>query len=103
MKRLLFALLVGTVLTGVFFVLAGFFGGACHCVTPTTILFPYAAIVFGRFGWDSIGLLLIALQFPLYAIMFAKLKGGSRQALTLFVLLLAHAAATLVGLRVYHH
>jgi hypothetical protein len=103
MKRLLIAILVGIFLTVVFFVLAGFFGGACHCVTPTTIFFPYAAIVLGGFGRDSVGLLLIALQFPLYTIIFAKLKGRRQQALVSFILLLVHAVATSVGLRVYHH
>ena len=103
MKRILIAIVIGIVLTVLFFALAGFFGGACHCVTPTTTFFPYAAIVFGTTSWDSIGLGLIALQFPLYAIILVSVRGIKWRALSFIVLLLSHTLALLVGLKVYHH
>lgn len=103
MKRILIAIVIGIVLTVVFFALAGFFGGACHCVTPTTIFFPYAAIVFGTTSWDSIGLVLIALQFPLYSIILIGVRGNIWRALSFLILLLSHAEALVVGLKVYHH
>ena len=103
MKLTLIAIVIGLALTVVFFALAGFFGGACHCVTPTTIFFPYAAIVFGTTGWDSIGLVLIALQFPLYTITLVTVRGIKWRALSFAILLLGHTVALLVGLQVYHH
>ena len=103
MKKLLIATLVGLVLTVVLFAVAGFFGGACHCVTPTTIFFPYAAIVFGTTSWDSIGLVLIALQFPAYVTTLVSLGGIKRQAVYFVILFLSHTAAVFVGLKVYHH
>jgi len=103
MKRTLIAIAIGIVLTVAFFALAGFFGGACHCVTPTAILFPYAAIVFGTTSWDSIGLVLIALQFPLYAIVLISVRGIKWRTLSFVILLLSHTLTLLVGLKVYHH
>jgi hypothetical protein len=103
MKRILIAIVIGIALTVVFFALAGFFGGACHCVTPTTIFFPYAGIVFGTTSWNSIGLVLIAFQFPLYAITLVCIRGIKRRVLAFTILLLAHSTALLIGLKVYHH
>jgi len=103
MKRLFIATLAGIVLTVVFFALAGFFGGACHCVTPTTIFFPYAAIVFGTTSWDSIGLVLITLQFPAYVMTLVSWGGIKRRALAFIILFLSHTAAIIIGLKVYHH
>jgi hypothetical protein len=103
MKRTLIAIAIGIILTVVFFALAGFFGGACHCVTPTAIFFPYAAIVFGITSWDSVGLVLIALEFPLYAIVLIVVRGIKWWAISFAILLLGHTVALLVGLKVYHH
>jgi hypothetical protein len=102
MKRVLIPILVGIFLTVLFFALAGFLGGACHCVTPTNLFFPYAAIILGGTSWEAISFLLIALQFPLYAIILANVKGSRRQTLVFLILLAFHAAATLVGLKVHH-
>jgi hypothetical protein len=103
MKRVLIAILAGVLLTVFFFVLSVLFGGACHCVTPTTIFFPYAAIVLGGFSWESMSPILIAVQFPLYSIIVAEAKGNGRKTLVSLVLLVFHAVATMVGLKVYHH
>ena len=103
MKKILIATAIGTVSTVVFFVLSGLFGGACHCVTPTTAFFPYAAIVWGATTWDSVGTVLLALQFPFYAIVFIAVRGIPGRILSLVLLLLGHVAAILVGLKVYHH
>ena len=102
MKRILIALAIGTVLTGVGFVFAGFVGGACHCVTPTTILFPYAAIVFGR-EWDPLGVVLLVVQYPIYAALLAWFRGIKARALALAILLLSHTAGVFVGLKVFRH
>ena len=99
MKRLLIAICIGILLTVLFFATAAFMGGACHCVTPTTILFPYAATILNSTGWESVGLLLLALQFPLYTIIGAHVREPRRRILVLLVILGLHALAVLVGLR----
>lgn len=103
MKRVLIAILAGVILTVFFFVLAVLVGGACHCVTPTTIFFPYAAIVLARFSWESMSLILIALQFPLYSITIAETKGNGRKILMSLSLLAFHAMAIMVGLKIHNH
>lgn len=70
-------------------------------MTPITVFFPYGTIIVMRTSWESLGLLLAAFQFPLYAIILASFKEGRRQALVLLVLSVVHAAASLLGLTVY--
>lgn len=101
MKRVFIPILIGIVLTVLFVLLGGFAGGACHCLTPTTIFFPYGTIGLQHTSREYVGLLLIALQFPLYSIILANVSRGRRWILTLLILSAAHAAATLVGLTVY--
>ena len=98
MSRLLIASLIGGVLTAVFFILAGLFGGACHCVTPTTVFFPYAAIIVRVLSWDSIGTLLTVVQFPFYAIILANVKRSRSRSLAFLMIFASHAVSTLVGL-----
>ena len=102
MKRILLAIVIGIVLTVVFFALAGFSDGACHCVKPTIVFFPYAGIALSR-SWESISLPLIALQFLIYSVVIARLKGAGWRVLALLILLILHAAAATVGLKLYHH
>lgn len=99
MKRLLRAILVGALLTVLLFALAGFLGGACHCLTPTTLLFPYGALILSRFGLESIGLLTMALQFPFYAIVLAKVNEWERRTVVFVGLFAAHVVAALLCLK----
>jgi len=101
MKRVFIPILIGILLTVLFVLLGGFASGACHCLTPTTIFFPYGTIVLQHTSRESVGLLLIALQFPLYSIILANLSRGTRRILALLILFATHAAATLIGLTVY--
>ena len=101
MKRVFFPILIGIAVTVLFVLLGRFAGGACRCLTPTTILFPYGTIVLQHTSRESIGLVLIALQFPLYSIVLANVGGGRRRILALLILSATHVAATLVGLAVY--
>jgi hypothetical protein len=103
MKRFLVPVLVGILLAVFSFALSVFSVGACHCVTPTTIFFPYAALVFGLTSWDPIGVFLLAVQFPLYALIVANMRGSGWRALIFLGLLAFHTAALLLGLKVYHH
>ena len=101
MKRVFIPILIGILLTVLFVLVGRFAGGACHCLTPTTIFFPYGTIVLQHTSRESVGLLLIALQFPLYSIILANVSRGRRRMLALVILFATHAAATLVGLTVY--
>jgi hypothetical protein len=101
MKRLFIPILIGISLTVLFVLLGRFAGSACRCLTPTTIFFPYGTIVLQHTSRESAGILLIALQFPLYSIIFANVSRGRRRILALIILAVVHAAATLVGLTVY--
>jgi hypothetical protein len=101
MKRVFFPILIGIAVTVLFVLLGRFAGGACRCLTPTTIFFPYGTIVLQHTSRESIGLVLIALQFPLYSIVLANVGGGRRRILALLILSATHVAATLVGLAVY--
>jgi len=96
------AILVGVLLTLVLFALAGLLGGACHCVTPTTLFFPYGAIILGRFSAESVSLLAMAIQFPLYAVVLAKANRRQRRIVVLVLLLAFHVAAALVSLKLYY-
>lgn len=101
MKRVPIAILVGVLLTLILFVLAGLLGGACHCITPTTLFFPYGAIILGRFSAELISLLAMGIQFPLYAVVLAKVNGWKRRMVVLLLLLAFHVATALVSLRLY--
>ncbi len=102
MKRLLIAILIGVALSVIFFVLAVFSDGACHCVKPTIVFFPYGGIALSR-SRESISLPLIALQFPIYSVVIAKVRGAGWRVVALLILLIFHAAAVTVGLNLYHH
>jgi hypothetical protein len=101
MKRILILVLVSILLTFLLGLLGGFLGGACHCMTPITVLFPYGTIVVMRTPWETFGLLLAALQFPLYSLVLTSVRGRRRQFLLLAALLVIHSGAVLLGLTVY--
>jgi hypothetical protein len=98
MKNLLTATSIGVALTILLFVSAGALGGACHCTTPTILAFPYAAITLERFGAETIALLVMAIQFPLYAIFLAKVTGNEWRVGVFLILLIFHATAAAVSL-----
>ncbi len=101
MKRVLIAILVAVLLTLVLFALAGLLGGACHCVTPTTLFFPYGAIILGLSA-ESISFLAMAIQFPLYAVVLVKANGRERRIVALVLLIAFHVAAAMVSLKLYY-
>src|SRR5947207_3125239 len=102
MKRVLIAILVAVLLTLLLFVLAGLLGGACHCVIPTTLLFPFGAIILGRFSAESMSFLAMAIQFPLYAVVLVKANGRERRIVALVLLTAFHVAAAVVSLKFYY-
>lgn len=81
--------------------IGGFLGGACHCMIPMMLFFPYGTIVVMRTSWQAVGIVLLILQFPLYVILLTSLSGRGRKGLALLVLLAGHAAASVLGLTVF--
>ena len=102
LMKSLISVLVGVGVTVVLFILGGSLGGACHCMTPMTVFFPYGTIITMRSSWESIGLLVTVLQFPLYAVILAAASGGKKRYVVLGALVAVHASAVIVGLKVFH-
>jgi hypothetical protein len=101
MKTLIISILIGVALSVLFFVLAVLSDGACHCVKPTVVFFPYAGIALAR-SWESVSLPLMAIQFPLYSVIVAMVRGSRRKTLVFIALFACHVVVTLVGLKLYH-
>jgi|GEM_PF-2124650 len=109
MKRIVLAILIGFTLTVFFFALGSLFSGGGHDLTAISAFFPYAAIT-GNLtkdtGWDQIGgfidMALLAVQFPVYAIILALIKGWRLKGLVLAILLAIHIVTAVIGLRNYY-
>jgi hypothetical protein len=106
MKRNTFwiPVLAGILLTGLFYVLGALFSGGGHSLAALIFLFPYGTAL-GLLWEDTplefIGGLLLVLQYPLYALILANVKGKGPRWLVLLVLLAVHATAVVIGLKVY--
>jgi hypothetical protein len=105
MKRrilsLLIALLVSVMITVVLFFAAGFAGGACHCMTPVSVLFPYGTFIGMRTSWENTGLLATVLQFPLYAITIGIVAGRRWKLLASLLILVVHSVAAIGAVNMY--
>jgi hypothetical protein len=109
MKRIIIAVLIGLVLTALFFVLGALYSGGGHDLTAITAFFPYAAIL-GELTkdtpWDRIGspfeTALLVLQFPVYAIILTTIQGWRLKTVALLILFAVHVAAAVVGLQIYY-
>ena len=97
MKRLLISVLISIPVTILLLIGSGMAGGACHCATIITLLFPYGTILGTRTSWESTGFWLTLLQFPLYAAIVASVRNTR---LMLVVMLLLHAVAAFLGFTV---
>lgn len=95
--RFVIPIMIGILLIPLFFVLAAFGGGACHCSTPLIVFFPYVSMFGVHADWGVLSFLLIGLQFPLYGIAFTMAKGPNWKARMLVILLAVHAAAAFVA------
>ena len=70
----LLAILVGTLITALAFLLAGFATAACNCPRPIAVAFPYASILWGGGRLESLGGALMAFQFPAYSLVVAMAR-----------------------------
>ena len=94
----LVAVLVGSLLTVFAFLLASVGSGACHCSRPITVAFPYATILWATGRLESFGGILMAFQFPVYAMLVALAKSRTARARIALILLAIHVVAVVVGL-----
>ena len=105
MKRLVLSLLIAlpssAVVTLLLFFASGFAGGACHCMTPVSVLFPYGTFIIMRTSWEATGFYADILQFPLYAIVVAIANGWRKRLLAATVILSVHMIAAIGALTMY--
>jgi hypothetical protein len=97
----LVAVLIGTLLTALAFLLATFATGACNCSRPIVVAFPYATILWSTTNRESLGGALMAFQFPVYALLVAIAKNKSLRLRYSLVLVAIHISAVVIGLWVY--
>ena len=102
-KKLWVPIAGGLLLTVLFYFLGAFLSGGGHSLVAMAVFFPYGIaaglwLEGGAFGFVEV--VLIALQFPVYALILANVKGGWRVAAVLIVLA-AHVVAAVVGISVY--
>jgi hypothetical protein len=95
----LLAILVGTLITAIAFLLVGFATATCNCSRPIAIAFPYASILWGRL--ESLGGALMAFQFPAYSLVVAMARSRALRLRSALVLLAIHVVAVVIGLIVY--
>ena len=60
-------------------------------------------LIMDGFDLQSIGSLLFMLQYPVYALTVARIRGSNWKALALLILIALHFAAVPLALRVYRH
>src|SRR5258705_11818050 len=101
--QILGPILLGLGLLVIFALAAGFAGGACHCNSPLGVLFPYASIAWGAYSWETFGSLLFIIQYPVYSLTLARVRGVVLQPVAILILLVAHIALAFVAVRVYQH
>jgi hypothetical protein len=97
-RPLLIAITISIVVTVVLFFVAGFMGGACHCMTPVSVLFPYGTFVTMRTSYEATGFYLGLGQFPLYAIVITLAR---RRWLAAALVLIIHSIAAAGALTMY--
>lgn len=98
---LLIALPISAVVTVILFLASGFAGGACHCMTPASILFPYGTFITMRTSWETTGGLATILQFPVYVVIVAVANGWRKWFVASVVLLVLHSVAAIGAVTMY--
>ena len=98
---LIVSLIVSAILGVVLIVLAAMFDGMSHSSKSMYTLFPYGTSVVMRTRWSSIGLVLLVIQFPLYALILNLVRPLRWKALALVLIVAIHVLAVVLGMRAY--
>ncbi len=105
MKRLLYSLLVAipisVAVTLILSLASGFAGGACHCMTPISVLFPYGTFITMRTSRETLGFYVYVFQFPVYAIIITIFNGARRRLLASAIVLIVHSIGAVGALTMY--
>jgi hypothetical protein len=98
---MLVATAIGILVTVVLFFATGFATGACHCVTPTIVIFPFSALLLASLDSQATSAAVLFLQFPIYAITIGMPQGWKRLWAAVAVLT-SHTIAVLVALNLHN-
>jgi len=103
MKRLLLSIALGIFVTVIFFLTGAFFSGGGHSLTAITIFFPYSGMLSPSLKgthWEFLLMILMAAQFPVYALLLAYTK-GTRQNVVGIIIALVHTVVAVIALQLY--
>ena len=98
---LIVSLIVSAILSVVLIVLAAMFDGMSHSSKSMYTLFPYGTSVVMRTPWSSIGMILLVIQFPLYALILNLVRPLRWKAVALVLIIAIHVLAVVLGVRAY--
>jgi len=98
---MLIAFAVSAVVTVVLSIIGGFLGGACHCMTPMSVLFPYGTFITMRTSWEEAGFYAHIFQYSLYAVLIALAQGWRNRLIVTCVVLIVHALAAVFAVNMY--
>jgi hypothetical protein len=98
-RTVLLSILIGCLVTPILYLLAAFYSGGGHSLSSVIIAFPYGMVwglIFkGIIEWP--GLILLALQYPLYGLVIGIARVRNRSALYVLVLLILHGVVSALG------
>ena len=77
------------------------YGGMCHCGTAMFALFPFGSFVKLKTSWESVGLLLVLVQFPIYAVIVTLVNGTQRRVIVLLLVIVFHVFAAALAVSDY--
>ena len=103
MRQTVSPILVGALLGALLYLLGALFSGAGHDPTAMTCFFPYGmttGLLLEDGPLEFIGGILLVLQFPLYAMVYADVESRERGWVVIFILVAAHIAVAVIGLNV---
>ena len=97
-KRWLF-LIVGILLTPLFWLLGAFLSGGGHNYAMMVVFFPWGMLLdlsFEGLPWRAVGMPVFAIQFPIYGFLLGYAQEKRRAVPLLGILLIVHILAVLV-------
>jgi hypothetical protein len=101
-RLILILSLIGSAIVGVvLIVLAAMSDGMTHSSRSMYTLFPFGTSVVLLTRWTSTGLVLLVIQFPLYALILNLVRPLRWKAVALVLIIAIHVVAVMIGMRAY--
>ena len=105
MKRtfllLLIVIPISLVVSVLLLLASAFVGGACHCMTPISVVSPYGTFITMRTKFQTAGFLADIFQLPLYAAIITIMNGLRRRLIAVLIILIVHTIAAIGALTMY--